>query len=436
MKKRRPGGVLVLFCRSSSVDDFSWYKKHFSKKLQARFEDRIRFVDVFTASELVTALTTPSALFDISEVHVLIEFNSGYFWVDALAGEMIAADNFDPIQDAAEPGLQGGELLPEASVRFWYMSSAGSPNIDLLNRWSEHFGRRFLFLPLTQLKRLVRPKPASNQARPSGSYSTSGHAGYINPEPASSRLNLAKFIMLIAVIGGFAHFLSEQARVSGKYEQRVKYEDSVAMIDSLTLSLESDDGKLVEHSWIFGRTRWDFTFFIAQQWLDRSERELARTVRSRGQGDRYWGNVYRKIIRFNDHRLDNVASALEAQALEMELDDFQLANFVLSFVQHIPYRIPGNRLGLLAPPQTLKEIYGDCDSKSLLYVLILRKLGYETVMFVNNRIRHAMAGVSTNATGKYLSSQGIRYYFAETTGVGYRIGQLNTRPEDWYLVRL
>ena len=96
----------------------------------------------------------------------------------------------------------------------------------------------------------------------------------------------------------------------------------------------------------------------------------------------------------------------------------------------------GNRLGLLAPPQTLKEIYGDCDSKSLLYVLILRKLGYETVMFVNNRIRHAMAGVSTNATGKYLSSQGIRYYFAETTGVGYRIGQLKTRPEDWYLVRL
>jgi hypothetical protein len=206
--------------------------------------------------------------------------------------------------------------------------------------------------------------------------------------------------------------------------ETISHEDSSEDIAYAIRDINSFRGDMVEHSWIYDRTRWDFTFFIAREWLYESEKELEEAAHNRGQGDQYWASVYKKLLKDNDNRLDNVSRALERHSDLLQLDDYEKANFVLSFVQHIPYRIPSNDLELLAPPQTLNRVYGDCDSKSLLYALIMEKLGFDMVMYVSMRYRHAMAGVRVNASGSFKKQGGNRYYFAETTAKGHRIGQL------------
>ena len=64
----------------------------------------------------------------------------------------------------------------------------------------------------------------------------------------------------------------------------------------------------------------------------------------------------------------------------------------------------------------------------------MRKLEYNTVMCVDYGLRHAMAGVSTSSTGNYLTSRGIRYYFAETTVVGIRIDHMKGGTSGWHLI--
>ncbi len=77
-------GALVLLCRSKFADNFSWFKTHLAIKLQDRFADRVHFVDISTTRGLVSNLFNPVSLFDIAEVHVLAEYESGRLHVDAI----------------------------------------------------------------------------------------------------------------------------------------------------------------------------------------------------------------------------------------------------------------------------------------------------------------------------------------------------------------
>lgn len=438
----RSTGALVLICRSKFADDFNWVRTRLSVNLQQRFAARIHFVDVSTTRELVGNLGNPATLFDIAEVHVLIEYESGRFLVDALRDEFIQAGRIARTEGAERTrqlGIKGGEFLPETTVKVWYLTSSESPPITMLNEWSEYFGRRFFFLPLAQLKKQIKPrtKPGLKRAHRK---TLPERKSRFTLTAFSSGSTLSKLIIFLIFFGVVDSLIRYQENFSsGDYDQIVSHEDSAIRIEELTSDLDSSDGYLIEHSWVFQRTRWDFTFFIASQWLERSAAELKAAGNNNGRGDQYWRAVYRRLMDSNEGRLDNVVDALEKHGRQLNLDDYDLASFVLSFVQHIPYKIPDNDLGLLAPPQTVRQSYGDCDSKSLLYVLILRKLGYDVAMYINRRLSHAMAGVSTPATGTFKSYRGVRYYFAETTSIGHRIGQLSSNwggTDSWLVLPL
>lgn len=220
----------------------------------------------------------------------------------------------------------------------------------------------------------------------------------------------------------------------------VTYEDSSLTIDDITRGLDSDRGSEITHTWIFARKQWVFTWFIANQWLEESRQELRlAAAKTSSSNNQFWASIYTDLMHRNENRLENVVNAIKRHGRRYQLDRYEMATFALAFVQHIPYKIPRNDLELLAPPQTVNEKYGDCDSKSLLYALILKRLGYDVSMFVSMRYRHAMAGVAINAAGSFKSHNGRRYYFAETTAAGHRIGQLASsqgRLGSWLLVPL
>lgn len=456
-------GALILACRSQNMDDFAWFKTALLNHLRPLHSDQVSVVEIHTVSGLIERLSAPGTVFDVSEVHVLAEYGFDSLQVGATPTESIGLGVLASQPPTRGMSVDGGTFVPDTTVRVWYWSDKETPSFSQLVEWSEFFRLRFYFQPLAQLKQRIRParKPSRNASTDGslvGSQAGAG-IGVKNGAIAPSRthrkdnrtgldgnwfrhISMTNVVLTLAVLTGIhSVFFKSMIDLSDDYVDVVKHVDSRFEIDALTQNLANRAGDLVTHSWVFQRKRWDFSFFIATQWLQDSELELvrARQFAERHQGHAFWASVYKNLVWSNSQRLDNVADALRRHGERESMDEYELASFILAFVQHIPYKIPRNELELFAPPQTVASYYGDCDSKSLLYVLILRKLGYRVSMFESRRYRHAMAGVAVNATGTHMKYQGVDYYFAETTAVGHRLGSVAPRwnhLNNWRLVPL
>ncbi len=116
------------------------------------------------------------------------------------------------------------------------------------------------------------------------------------------------------------------------------------------------------------------------------------------------------------------------------LNALEAAELVVGFVQAIQYEVPDEPFGLLPPALVASERRGDCDSKSLLGLVLLRAIGVDAVMLGSEAHHHAMLGVALPAPGTSIELQGRRYAFTECTAVGWPIGQIDPRlmhPNDW-----
>jgi len=115
----------------------------------------------------------------------------------------------------------------------------------------------------------------------------------------------------------------------------------------------------------------------------------------------------------------------------------QATDFVLGFVQNIPYstlnsRVNSSGAGFNAPLKLLWENQGDCDSKVTLTSAILRSLMPRVNMvlvFINN---HALIGIETPAEANdiTITLDGVTYLLGEPTGPALLpLGQLDQVSE-------
>ncbi len=101
-------------------------------------------------------------------------------------------------------------------------------------------------------------------------------------------------------------------------------------------------------------------------------------------------------------------------------------DFVLSFVQSLPYTHDDVTTGYdefrRYAIETLIEGGGDCEDTTILVAAILRGLGEKTALiFVPG---HIALGVSGDFTGASVTHNGTTYYYCETTGTGWTVGDL------------
>ena len=66
---------------------------------------------------------------------------------------------------------------------------------------------------------------------------------------------------------------------------------------------------------------------------------------------------------------------------------------------------------------------GDCKSHSILFATLMLILGYGTV-FINPPDHLAVGVLGNNLQGSYWTYNNQTYYYCETTGVGFTIGEL------------
>jgi hypothetical protein len=130
-----------------------------------------------------------------------------------------------------------------------------------------------------------------------------------------------------------------------------------------------------------------------------------------------------------------LAELFRAQAKKAHLSSLETAELVVAFVQSIHYQVPTEPFGLLPPALVASESRGDCDSKSLLALVILHHLGVDAILVESEAHHHAMLGVALPTPGTSIEFNGRRYSLAECTAVGWPIGQIAPQllhPNDWH----
>ena len=145
--------------------------------------------------------------------------------------------------------------------------------------------------------------------------------------------------------------------------------------------------------------------------------------------DEYYGMFLKGNT--DDKSISQLASDLQLLGKKHNLNDDQIVDLTLAFVQAITYddAKAKNILAktgsetILYPYETLYEQAGVCSDKSLLATALLREMGYGVAIFAYEQDNHMAIGIQCP---KDASTYGSGYCYAETTSVGNKIGIIPT----------
>ncbi len=140
-----------------------------------------------------------------------------------------------------------------------------------------------------------------------------------------------------------------------------------------------------------------------------------------------WQCVFDALVRDNGDDIAPLTELFRKQQQVKNLDQRELTELVVTFVQNITYRLPTEAtaaFGMLPPVIVVADGSGDCDSKALLAVIILRQLGVDAVVLLASGLGHAALGVALPVTGKKFPHGGKKYAFVEVTTPGWALGAL------------
>jgi len=131
----------------------------------------------------------------------------------------------------------------------------------------------------------------------------------------------------------------------------------------------------------------------------------------------------------DDSYIDDMVQEIDKAATEKHFTEVQKLNFVIAFVQSLPYTVdietkPYDEYPRY-PIETLFDRGGDCEDTSILVAALLDRLGYDVALLHLKNAKHMAVGVSVPSTyGSYYEYEGKKYFYLETTGEGWEVGQI------------
>jgi hypothetical protein len=132
----------------------------------------------------------------------------------------------------------------------------------------------------------------------------------------------------------------------------------------------------------------------------------------------------------DDSYMQSLAQKINETATAEGYSSLQEANFALAFIQSIPYATDLNSTGYQDyprfPVETLIDNVGDCKSHSILFATLTLMLGFD-VVFINPPDHLAVGVLGNSLGGTYWTYNNQDYYYCETTGEGFTVGQLPTQ---------
>ncbi len=224
--------------------------------------------------------------------------------------------------------------------------------------------------------------------------------------------------------------------------QRVSLEAQItemeAVIDSQKteiLELESEKDRILDivvtqhYEYVYGgwlwkdRYQWDLDIPLSLYWTYLDKPRPSHTSQ--------WVDMANDPA--DDRYIDAMVRQINSAAIEEGFTESEKVEFVVAFVQSLPYTedrvsTPWNEYPRY-PIETLFDRGGDCEDTSILVAALLDCMGYDTALLLLYKESHAAVGVSiSGVSGSYYTVDGQRYYYLETTGEGFDIGKI---PSDF-----
>lgn len=136
---------------------------------------------------------------------------------------------------------------------------------------------------------------------------------------------------------------------------------------------------------------------------------------------------YGYLTTTEDYYIRVLAMKLNETTNNQNYNSFDKVSFILAFVQSLPYASDTVTTSYdeypRFPIETLVDDGGDCEDTSILFATITLILGYGTI-YINPSGHYAVGVLGNNLHGTYWTFQNKTYYYCETTGNGFTIGQL------------
>lgn len=137
----------------------------------------------------------------------------------------------------------------------------------------------------------------------------------------------------------------------------------------------------------------------------------------------------------DDFYIEDIVKGLNSMAIEYDMREIDKVNFVISFVQNLPYTEDDVTTGWdeypRYPIETLFNRGGDCEDTSILVASILDEMGYNVCLLILENENHCAVGIDIPSVyGSYYTYDGKKYYYLETTGDGWTIGEIPPDFED------
>lgn len=179
----------------------------------------------------------------------------------------------------------------------------------------------------------------------------------------------------------------------------------------------------------------------------------------------FWGGLYKHMEQQDAPSLDLVMQMFTQIHQQKNMNQMEFAEMVVSCVQDIPYSFVFQKsclhsnnyeddirsvledcpdccignipFGVQNPVAFIKNLKGDCDTRTVLIYSILKHFNYDVAIANSDFYRHSILGLNIPATGKQKKHRGKTYTLWETTAKHFPIGDLPKTTNDvshWNIV--
>jgi hypothetical protein len=172
----------------------------------------------------------------------------------------------------------------------------------------------------------------------------------------------------------------------------------------------------------------------------------------------FWGGLYAYMEKTDAPSLDLVMATFTRINEEKQLNQMEFAEMVVSCIQDIPYSfvfqetcLPAESYedsikdiledcpeccigdvlyGIQNPISFIKNLKGDCDTRTVLIYSILKHFKYDVAILNSNFYRHSILGLNIPGSGEIKLHKGKKYLLWETTAKYYSAGVLPINFND------
>jgi len=228
--------------------------------------------------------------------------------------------------------------------------------------------------------------------------------------------------LLVGLIVGFP-----VGAVGGYFSASTVFQRRVSTLESGMADLQSrlDEILSIEvtqhYGWNYGYSTWHWDLPIPMSlYVEYWERERPSS----------WDEwTYMAKDPDDDYYIDQMIQGINEAAIKEGFTEKEKVDFVIAFVQSLPYTEDdvATRWDEYPkyPVETLFDRGGDCEDTSILVAALLDRLGYDVAILILDDEDHAAVGVSIRGIyGTYYEYEGEEYFYLETTGDGWKIGEM------------